>query len=221
MTAGIMANLNTDWVIPVIRNNKGNERVPTFLGGCVYIDVREDRLYEEQYETLLRSLLDEPILPVPPLGKNPFETIKQFTNQKFFPSAEKYVSPAPKGRVTFDYSNNNGRYCIGSAELMFETRWSKASDRNIHLLTDPSSIHTVAVVKDKKEIAEIADAHIYDGSSRIRRPNVGQIAVLQNANGFWAAIKILRIRDDTRNDDCDEVSFDYVIQTNGTPCFIG
>ena len=148
-------------------------------------------------------------------------SIKQFTNQKFFPSSEKYVSPAPKGRVTFDYSNNNGRYCIGSAELMFETRWSKASDRNIHLLNDPSSIHTVAVVKDKKEIAEIADARIYDGSSKIRRPNVGQIAVLQNANGFWAAIKILRIRDDTRNDDCDEVSFDYVIQTNGTPCFIG
>ena len=219
MTAEIMANLNSDWVIPVIRNNQGAKLVPTFLEGCLYIDFREDRLYEEQYENLLRSLLDEPIVPVPPFGKNPFETIRQFANQKFLPSSEKYISPAPRGRVTFDYSNNNGRYCIGSGELMFETKWGKSSDRNIQLLNDPDSIYIVAIVKDKTEITEIEDARIYDGSSRIRRPNIGQIAVLQNVNGFWATIKILRIKDDTRSDDNDEVSFDYVIQTNGTPCF--
>ena len=163
--------------------------------------------------------LDEPILPVPPLGENPFETIGKYTNQKFIPSSEKYVSPAPNGRVTFDYSNNNGRYCIGSGVLMFETYWSKSSDNNIILQNDPSSIKTVAVVKDGVDISEIADARIYDGSSRTRRPNIGQVAVIQNMNGFWAAVKIQRIRDDTRNDAWDEVSFDYVIQTNGTPCF--
>ena len=219
MTVEIMANLTTDWVIPVIRNNINGELVPTFLGGCLYIDFLEDRLYERQYEKLLRSLLDEPILPVPPLGENPFETIGKYTNQKFIPSSEKYVSPAPNGRVTFDYSNNNGRYCIGSGVLMFETYWSKSSDNNIILLNDPSSIKTVAVVKDGVDISEIADARIYDGSSRTRRPNIGQVAVIQNMNGFWAAVKIQRIRDDTRNDAWDEVSFDYVIQTNGTPCF--
>lgn len=219
MTVEIMANLTTDWVIPVIRNNINGELVPTFLGGCLYIDFLEDRLYERQYEKLLRSLLDEPILPVPPLGENPFETIGKYTNQKFIPSSEKYVSPAPNGRVTFDYSNNNGRYCIGSGVLMFETYWSKSSDNNIILQNDPSSIKTVAVVKDGVDISEIADARIYDGSSRTRRPNIGQVAVIQNMNGFWAAVKIQRIRDDTRNDAWDEVSFDYVIQTNGTPCF--
>lgn len=220
MTAEIMANLNKDWVIPVIYNNMGDVLVPMFLGGCQYIDFRNGHLYERQYDRLLRSLLDEPIIPVPPLGKNPFETIKKYANQKFFPNSEKYVSPMAQGCVTFDYSNNNGRYCIGSGELMFETDWSKSSDLDIQLLNDPNSIQTIAVVKDKKEIVEIADASIYDGSSRIRRPNIGQICVLQNVNGYWAAIKILKIRDDTRNDDCDEVSFDYVIQTNGTPCFI-
>ena len=219
MTVEIMANLTTDWVIPVIRNNINGGLVPTFLGGCLYIDFLEDRLYERQYEKLLRSLLDEPILPVPPLGENPFETIGKYTNQKFIPSSEKYVSPAPNGRVTFDYSNNDGRYCIGSGVLMFETYWSKSSDNNIILLNDPSSIKTVAVVKDGVDISEIADARIYDGSSRTRRPNIGQVAVIQNMNGFWAAVKIQRIRDDTRNDAWDEVSFDYIIQTNGTPCF--
>ena len=121
----------------------------------------------------------------PPLGENPFQKIKEYTEKTFLPSSEKYVSPAPQGKVKFDYSNNNGRYCIGAGPLMFETSWSKSSDRNIYLLNDPQSIATVAVVKDKKEIWEVEDARAYDGSSRKRKPNVGQIAILQNANGLF------------------------------------
>ena len=182
MTAEIIDDSGADWVIPVIRNNPGT-LLPIFLRGRVYIDFREDRLYENKYKELLRSLLDEPILPIPPLGENPFETIKQYTNQKFFPGSEKYASPAPKGHVTFDYSNNNGRYSIGSGECMFETNWSKSSDWDIQFLNDPGSILAIAVAKGKSEIFDIADARIYDGSSRIRRPRIGQVAVLQNVNG--------------------------------------
>ena len=219
ISADLLTDSNTNWVVPVIRDNAGPQIVPTFLRGRLYVDFRDDRLYEARYEELLRLLLGEPVLPIPPLGKNPFETIRQYGNQKFFPGSEKYVSPAPKGRVTFDYSNNNGRYCIGSGHLMFETAWSKASDRSIHIYSDPASISTIAVVKDTKEIAGVADARRYDGSSRSRTPSVGQIAVLQNTNGFFAAIKLLDIKDDTRGSDSDEVTFDYVIQTNGTPHF--
>ena len=221
ITAEIMADLNRNWVVPIIRNNSRQQNVPTFLAGCLYIDFENDLLYEAQYETLLRSLLDEPELPIPALGKNPFETAKHFANQKFFPSSEKYISPAIRGRVAFDYSNNNGRYCIGSGELMFETHWSKSSDRNIILYNDPHSILTVAVVKDRQQISEIDDARIYDGSSRTRHLKFGQIAVIKNANGFFAAIKIISIKDDTRGSQFDELIFDYVIQTNGTPSFIG
>ena len=103
---------------------------------------------------------------------------------------------------------------------MFEIDLSKSSDWNIQLLNDPSSIRTVAIVKDCSEIEDIVDARKYDGSSRIRRPNIGQVAVLQNENGYWAAIKVLGIKDDTRTDDHDEVTFDYVIQTNGSPSFV-
>lgn len=220
ITAEIMKDPNADWVVPVIRNNSGDQIVPTFLCGSLYVDFRDDRLYESKYEELLRSLLDEPVVPVPPLGENPFQKIKEYTEKTFLPSSEKYVSPAPQGKVKFDYSNNNGKYCIGAGPLMFETSWSKSSDRNIYLLNNPQSIATVAVVKDKKEIWEVEDARAYDGSSRIRRPNVGQIAILQNANGFFAAIKIRGIKDDTRGSDFDEITFDYVIQTNGTPRFV-
>ena len=91
---------------------------------------------------------------------------------------------------------------------MFETKWSKSSSRNIILYSDPASILTVAVVKDKQQINEIDDARVYDGSSRTRRPNVGQIAVLKNANGFFATIKIISIKNDTRGRQFDELTFD-------------
>ena len=105
-----------------------------------------------------------------------------------------------------------------TARLSYFARGS--SDWNIQLLNDPNSIRTVAIVKDCGEIEDIVDARKYDGSSRIHRPNIGQVAVLQNENGYWAAIKVLGIKDDTRSDDHDEVTFDYVIQTNGSPSFV-
>ena len=219
ITAELLADLNQDRVIPVIRNNPQTQKLPRFLGSRLYIDFEEDNLYESKYEELLRALLDEPLLPVPELGKSPFETTREYAEQRFIPGSETYVSPAPKGIVTFDYSNNDGKYSIGSDAYMFETKWSKASDRRIHVYNDPPSILTVALVKDKQEISSIDDARIYDGSSRDRSPNVGQIVLLQNTNGLFAALKILDIKDDTRGSQFDELTFEYVIQTNGTPDF--
>lgn len=102
---------------------------------------------------------------------------------------------------------------------MFELDFSKSSNDNIQLYNDPQSIRTVAVVKDTDNIKFIKDARAYDGSSRVRRPNINQIAIIQNINGFYAAIKILSIKDDTRGYINDEVLFEYIIQTNGTPDF--
>ena len=219
ITAELINDQNTEWVIPLIVNNAGERKVPTFLGGRKYISFEDALLYENKYEELLRDLLDEPVLPIPPIGKNPFQTIKEFAQQKFIPSHEKYVSPATKGNVTFDYSNNNGRYAIGQGELLFETAWSKASNTAIYLYNDPQSIRTVAIVKDTVNINEIEDARMYDCSSRARRVAVNQIAVLQNNNGFYAAIKVLSLKDDTRGDKNDEITFEYIIQTNGSPKF--
>ncbi len=89
--AEIMTDLDTDWVVPVIRNNTGNDLVPTFLGCCFYVDFRSDRRYEEKYEELLRSLLRIPVLPVPKIRDNSFEIIRNSSNQKFIP-AQKSMS---------------------------------------------------------------------------------------------------------------------------------
>ncbi|MCF7957950.1 MAG: hypothetical protein K9M57_05820 [Phycisphaerae bacterium] len=102
---------------------------------------------------------------------------------------------------------------------MFETCWSKSSASNIILYNDPASIKSVAVAKDIKEIKEIKDARMYDCSSRVKRPNIKQIVILQNSNGFYAGIKILNIEDDTRGSEYDELTYEYVIQKNGTSDF--
>jgi hypothetical protein len=102
---------------------------------------------------------------------------------------------------------------------MFEVYFSKASDNGIYILNDPSSILTVALVKDISKIELITDARSYDTSSRSRCPAINQIVLLQNRNGFYAAIKILAIQDDSRGALNDEVTFEYVIQTNGSPNF--
>ncbi len=39
--------------------------------------------------------------------------------------------------------------------------------------------------------------------------------VLRNVEGFYAAVQVLEIKDDTRGDDSDELRFRYAIQPDG------
>jgi hypothetical protein len=123
------------------------------------------------------------------------------------------------GEATFDYSAFNGRFVIGSGPQQFETQWSKSSDINITLYNDPPSINGIAVAKGALRIADVADASICDFTSRARRVRIGEIAILRNVQGFYAAIHILDIKDDLRGADRDEVRILFVIQPDGSPSF--
>jgi hypothetical protein len=125
------------------------------------------------------------------------------------------ASGAPSGEVTFDYGAHNGRYVIGSGATAFETAWSKASDTSIHLMNDPPSIHGVAIARGAAEIGLIEDASAYDFSSRTRTIKTGEVAVLRNADGFYAAIKVIRVDDDSRGATSDALTLSYVILTDG------
>ena len=56
-------------------------------------------------------------------------------------------------------------------------------------------------------------------AERVRTPGRGEIVVLRNVDGFYAALQILGIKDDTRGADRDELRFRYAIQANGTDTF--
>ena len=125
----------------------------------------------------------------------------------------------PNGEVCFDYSSHNGRYVIGSGKAQFETMWSKGDGRCIHLYNDPSSIEGIAVARrDVLRIAQVKKAKSLNYTSRCRTVYLGRVAVLENIHGFFAAIRVLEIRDE-RYDDRDEVRFQYVIQEDGSDDF--
>ena len=126
---------------------------------------------------------------------------------------------SPLGEVEFDYSSYNGRYSIGSARLEFETKWTKAGNTSIHTYNDPPSIYGIALSPASTVIADVQMAEALDYTSRARTVPVGGIVVLRNVNGFYAAIQILQIKDNSRGDDRDQLRFRYAIQASGTDDF--
>ena len=129
-------------------------------------------------------------------------------------------SMSSAGEVAFDYSNHNGRYVIGRGHTEFETKWSKASNTAIYVLNDPGSINGVALGRSEwSDIEQVTGAGSLNYTSRSRTPAVGGIVVLRNINGFYAALKLLDIQDNTRGVEYDELRFEYCIQTNGSDDF--
>ena len=147
------------------------------------------------------------------------DAIERRQMPRTFPSEglnPEYHSPALKGRATFDYSNNNHSFALGEGHFFFETRWSSASTTAIHAYSDSPSISALALAKGASEISGVRDATAYDFSSRTRTPDVGQIVVWRNVNGLYAATKIVDVKYDGQNGDHDELTFDYVILTDGS-----
>ena len=66
---------------------------------------------------------------------------------------------------------------------------------------------------------EVTNAAALDYTSDSRSPATGEVVVLRNGNGFYAAVHVLDIRDDRRGDDRDKLRFRYAIQVDGTDNF--
>lgn len=211
LTAQLMQDVSTDRIVPIIRNNNLAQLTPTFLSSRVFIDFRDDLQYEVKYAELLYDLHGQHVKPRPPLGSSPFANSPASTTPILSFGSARYVSPALTGEVTFDYSNNNGKYIFGAGDMAFETAWSRASNKSIHAYTDPPSIRSVALAISVKEIIEITDASCFDPSSRVRSPRVGEIVVWQNTAGYFLATKIVSLKSRGNGDPLDEVSLSYAI----------
>ena len=219
LTAQLMQNVTADRIVPVIRANSLAQPLPVFLSSRVYIDFRDDLAYEIKYAELLRDIHGQQIKPRPQLGANPFTTFPTPSAPLISFGPERYVSPASTGLVTFDYSNNNGRYVVGAGDMAFETAWSSGGNTAIHAYTDPPSIRSVAIALGVKELHEITDASMYDTSSRVRTPHLGEIVVWQNTAGYYLATKIEKLQSRSHGSPTDEITFSYVIAPNKISSF--
>jgi hypothetical protein len=219
LTAQMMQDITTDRVIPVIRANPLATLVPIFLSSRVYLDFRDDLAYEARYGELLRDIHGQGVKPRPPVGANPFHSVPTLTAPLISFGPERYVSPALHGTVVFDYSNNNGRYVIGAGDMAFEIAWSRGSNTAIRAYTDPPSIRSVALALGIANITDITDATIYDTSSRVRSPQLGEIVVWQNTAGYFLATKIEKLQSRGHGCSVDEITFSYAIAPNKLASF--
>lgn len=99
------------------------------------------------------------------------------------------------GEATFNYASYDGRFVIGAASWAFETRWSSAGQGSAHLYNDPAGIEGVAIAEDVATIGQVTPKVVAaaDFTSRTRTPRVGQIALLRNTSGFFAAVELLEV----------------------------
>lgn len=69
----IYKKANQTKFIPVIfeKDDAGEPYVPTFIRSRIYIDLSSDEIFEEEYDKLMRNILDKPASKRPPLGTIP------------------------------------------------------------------------------------------------------------------------------------------------------
>ena len=111
-------------------------------------------------------------------------------------SVEPPKDERPLGEVTFNYASYDGRFVIGANPWTFETRWSSAGPGSAHLYNDPVGIEGVAIAEGVARISQVTPDVVAaaDFTSRVRTPGVGQVALLQNTAGFYAAVEPLEVK---------------------------
>lgn len=201
---------NSDFVIPLLKNNSTNI-IPDYFKDKFYIDFdKNDEIYEIQ--KLVRRLHGFNKAVEPLVTRNPFSkdvASELILNTEIAKST--YINPEFKGKIEFDYSNNDGVYTIGSGEYAFPTKWSKAGDKSIHAYNDKLNGGKIAIVQGINSIAEFTSSKGLDFTSRSREVPVSDAVVWINSYGNMAITQIVQIVDCKRNGTKDSLKFDYEI----------
>jgi TIR domain len=215
ITAQIMVDLGSNRVIPIVVNNNLPNKTPTFVSSKRHLSF-EPQDYEDSYCELISNLWGKSVKPRPKRGTSPFEReALPITTPVNFDVPAFFSNPATKSKVTVNPTANNGHYWVGEGEMAFEIYWSKCNSGSIWIYNDPESIHSLSIVPESfKEISDIVNAtdpsfYLEERSCSLR---VGEIAVLQNTNGYYLAVKVEQVLYRSRHgDDRDELTFSYVI----------
>ena len=95
------------------------------------------------------------------------------------------------GEIEFNYASYDGRFVIGTKPWTFETYWGVAGPGLAHLMNDPADIEGVAIAEGIVGIGQVTPEVVAaaDFTSRVRTPSVGQVALLRNTAGFYAAVE--------------------------------
>ena len=132
LTSELIKNTNTDFIIPILRNNK-ERNLPIFLGTKKYVDFTEEKNYLENLRELTARIYNEDITRKPPLGESPYsQKIVNEITVKTQIEKTAYHNPEMSGSTSFDFENNSGKFYIGSGEYEFCSSWSKCGPKSIY-----------------------------------------------------------------------------------------
>jgi hypothetical protein len=115
-------------------------------------------------------------------------------------------------KTCFDYSTNDGLVKLALNAITFEIRFSKASDKAIHVYKDSTNLRALANLKGVNPGDDV-DFAAFDSSSRVYTVPLGGYFIAQNVEGYFLLARVLSIKDDTRGDANDEVCFAYRIDS--------
>lgn len=202
----LIRNQNLDYIIPVIRKNETDKKTPLMLGGKLYVDFRNDSAYTSKFSELLERIYDVDIVKKPPLGNNPFSTsLSLRIDAKTKIESVQYSNPAMTGSVAFQYDNNNGNYCIGIGDFSFTTHWSRSGNDSIHIYGK------IGYKRGTSKFPLYGEIENFDFSSNCRTVKKGEIVIIENSFGHFAAIKVGSIKSSGHGFDADEMEFEYQI----------
>ena len=211
MTQPLLSNANTEFIIPIVKNNPSSQKVPLALGSKYYIDFSDDAQYFSKYQELLSRIHGEDSKKKPPLGKNPFsdEISKEIASKTQIENIL-YHSPEMEGTVTFRFDNNNGLYTIGNGEYAFQTRWYGCGNDSIYA-RGKIGVAAKAEADATFPPALAAIPKYYNFSSETRTIRTGQVFILENSYRHFAAIKMGPVKSSLHGNAYDEMSFEYHI----------
>jgi len=119
LTANLMKNLNSNKIIPVIRNVNGDNQLPNFIWTPLFIDFSDDNKFKSNLDNLLRDIHNEYVIKKPKIGQNPFKK-KTITIEKnasvFFQERISTSFPGIRGIQWF----NNPKEIIERLKLVFK-----------------------------------------------------------------------------------------------------
>lgn len=209
LTQAMMKDTNTDFIIPIMRNNKERE-TPVFLGRKLYIDFTEDDEYLDRLGELAARIYNEDIAQKPPLGASLYaKASASVADIKIALESTMYHAPMMQGMVSFCFSNNSGMFTIGNGEYEFITTWSECGYDCIYAYQD--KVGQIGYLSRNSALPTVRKLVNFNYSSRVNKVYLGEVVVWINKFGNFAATKITNIRVKSRGAVEDYLELEYVI----------
>jgi len=204
----LMRETSSSWVIPIIRNNQSDEKLPIFLSGIKYISFDDDTQFSKNYYELLEELHSKK--NIPPIGKNPFEHNSSIIGKiDEMNQIKKVLSSATNlsGKVRFNFISNSGIFSIGSDENEFITMWTNGGYKAIYAYKD--HVYAIALTSDEILLDKFS-IQKYDFSSRYRNASIGDTIIWINQHGKILLTKVDKIEIENKQKQWVELSYQII-----------